>query len=443
MGNLVLFFVMVISMYLYSYILGGETSMIMVYMFLFSPLVSILLIFPVRNRIGVSIDAPSSEVEKGGVIRVNVQIENKSFMPLPFINIKFCEAMNFSMPYSSNEIVSLGPFQTKIVTMEYTAKVRGVGKIGVSGILLKDYINLFRISILKNCKDDRYTGEVTVLPRLINIKPTSKILLDSSGSLKQDDSGTASTGLYSWNGEPGYEFREYMAGDPLHKVHWKLSARNETLMVRKDEGRGISKKRLVLDPYMELLPKKQVYKTIYQLLLNSSTKYIKSDYGKTEDEVLILEEKTLEAILAVAHMSVKTGREVELWLYEDGKWNKYGITDGKTINEIQHRLASYKFTNIVIPDFSMRLPLNDIIEQEGRSRYMQSGESTVFTGHLDEALHKTIDSFSDYGIIVDTISIRSSVSKIRIANKEDKVFAHRQGNAWVLGTDDDIVDAFS
>ena len=439
MRNFVLFFVMIISMYLYSYILGGETSMIMVFMFLFSPVISILLVLPVRNRFDVSVDAPSSEVEKGGIIRVKVHIENKSFMPVPFINIRFCKAVNFSVQGPTDLIVSLGPFQTKTITMEYKAKSRGVGEIGVSGIWLKDYINLFSISILKNTDDNRYIGEVTVLPRLVNIKPTSKILLNSMESINQDDLGEASTGLQSWTGEPGYEFREYMAGDPLHKVHWKLSARNETLMVRKDEGRGLAKKRLVLDPFMETMQRKQTGKTIYQLLINSSAKSV-VDEDSIEDEVLKLEEKTLEAILSVAYIAIKTGREAELWLFEKGKWNRYGITDGKSINEIQHRLASYKFISDVPVESSKRLPLADIIEQEGKNRYMRGGESTVFTGCLDETLQIAIDGFSEYGVVVDIVSIKSSVSRSKITKKD---FSRRQGNSWVLGTDDDITEAFS
>jgi uncharacterized protein (DUF58 family) len=39
----------------------------------------------------------------------------------------------------------------------------------------------------------------------------------------------------------GYEFREYQAGDSLHKIHWKLSAKKDILMVRKDEAEVFEK----------------------------------------------------------------------------------------------------------------------------------------------------------------------------------------------------------
>jgi len=440
MRNLILFFGMVVFMYLYSYILGGESSMVMVYMFLFSPLVSIILISPLRKRIITSVDVPAYEVEKGGVVRVNVRLENKSFMPIPFINIEFTQPVNFRLSGTYNHITSLGPFEKKVVTMEYTAKSRGVGEVGVSGIWLKDYINIFRIPLSINDDEEKVTGEVTVLPRLVSLKPTSSILLGSSESFKQEDSDTANMNLFSWNGEPGYEFREYMPGDSLHKVHWKLSARNETLMVRKDEGGGLSKKRLFLDSYIKPVQKKQDIKTFYQILFGFSPKNKEKNFSNMEDDILMLEEKTLEALIAVANTSVKTGSEVELWLYENEDWNKYGITDSKTINDIQYRLASYKFSNISNLDSSKRLPLNEIAEDEGKSRYLKGTQSMVFTGNLDNALYKAVESFADYGVIVDVVSIKS-VSSGKV-NNEEKI-ANLRGDSWVLGTDEDISEVFS
>lgn len=440
MKNWFLFFIMVVFMYLYSYILGGETSMVMVYMFLFSPMVSVLLIIPFRKKIGVRVDMPPFEVEKGGSIRINVNLENKSFMPLPFVCIEFCKAVNFNVPDSYNIVVSLGPYEKKVVSMEYTAISRGVGEIGVKDIWLKDYINLFRLSILKNSEEDRVTGEVTVLPRLINLKPTSKILLGTSESIKQDDSETTTANLFTWNGEPGYEFREYIPGDPLHKIHWKLSAKNETLMVRKDEGRGISKKRLILDPYIKPAQKKK-NNTIYQLIFGTNPIHTEENSDNLKYDILALEEKTLEAILAVANTAVKTGREVELWLFEKGKWNSYGIKESKAINEIQYRLAAYKFENSPISDFLKRLPLKEVVEDEGKNRYFKSLESVVFTGCFDNVLYKAVEGFAGYGVIADIVLVDGNHSDN--PSTSDGNFAHGKGSCWILGVDKDISEVLS
>lgn len=437
----ILFFTMVVFMYLYSYILGGETSMVMTYMLLFSPIVSGLLVIPFRKKVLVYVDIPFYEVEKGGVVRVNVRLENKSFMPFPFISLEFCEAVNFKISETYNKIISLGPFEKKVISVEYTAISRGVSKIGISDVCLKDYINLFKLSILKNSNEDRFAVEVTVLPRLVNLKPTSKILLGSEASIRQEDLSSPSMNLLNWNGEPGYEFREYMPGDPLHKIHWKLSARSETLMVRKDEGRGISKKRLILDPYIKTEQKKQTVNVIYHLLLGVPPIHtVKNSDNKDEDR-LKLEEKILETLLAVAHTSVKIGREVELWLFEGGKWNKYEINDGKTINEIQYRLASYKFEKLPVSDFSKRLPLNEVVGNEEKNRYLKGTESMVFTGNYDNALYKAVENFAEYGIVVDTVLVDNYHSNIRGHNAEGS-FINQQGNYWVLGVDEDISEAF-
>ena len=89
-------------------------------------------------------------------------------------------------------------------------------------------------------------------------------------------------------------------------------------------------------------------------------------------------------MLAVAHMSVRTGREVELWLYENNNWNRYALLDSKSVNEIQHRLASFIFSKDITMDFTKRLPLEDILEYEGRSN-IQGAESPQFLRLYDEA----------------------------------------------------------
>ena len=61
-----------------------------------------------------------------------------------------------------------------------------------------------------------------------------------------------------------------MPGDSLHKV-LKLSARNETLMVRKDEGEDFQKS-VCLDSYIKPVQKKQDNKTFYQILFGFSPK---------------------------------------------------------------------------------------------------------------------------------------------------------------------------
>lgn len=441
MMSWILFFAMVVFMYLYTYILGGETSMVMTYMLLFSPIVSGLLVIPFRKKVLVYVDIPFYEVEKGGVVRVNVRLENKSFMPFPFISLEFCEAVNFKISETYNKIISLGPFEKKVISVEYTAISRGVSNIGISNAWLKDYINLFKLSILKNSDEDRFAVEVTVLPRLVNLKPTSKILLGSEASIRQEDLSSPSASLLNWNGEPGYEFREYMPGDPLHKIHWKLSARSETLMVRKDEARGISKKRLILDPYIKPVQKKQTVNLIYNLLFGVPPIHSVKDDSSWDEAILNLEEKILEALLAVAHISVKTGREVELWLFEEAKWNKYEINDSKAINQIQYRLASYKFEKDPVSDFLKRLPINEVVESEGRNRYLKGTESIVFSGNDDSVLYKAVENFVEYGIVVKTVLVDNKNYDNIYGHKAARSSINQQGDYWVLGVDEDISEA--
>ena len=243
--NFIVYFFMIIFIFLYNYIFGGESSVTILYALILMPLISILLTYPVKSRIEIFFRILSRELEKDGMTSVELTIKNKSIFPAPFIIISFIEALNLSISHPSNISIFLGPMQSKTITVEYKAKYRGVAKIGVKDIVLKDYMGFLKYSLLKDIKEKQNVGEVVVTPRLIHIKPNNKIF-KSSDNIKQDAEETTNS-LLTWSGEPGYEFRQYIPGDSLQKIHWKLSAKNDTLMVRKDEGSGVAKKLLIID----------------------------------------------------------------------------------------------------------------------------------------------------------------------------------------------------
>lgn len=414
--------------------------MLMLYMLVLSPVVSAILTVPLKRRIHVSIEVPSPvEVEKDGIVKVSVHIRNQSILPVPFVDITFIQAVNFELSGLPNCKISIGSLQTKTVTMEYRARRRGLAKVGVNSVVLRDYLGFFRFSLLEGMEEYQHVGELMVLPRLFNIKSNSKIMMGSGQAHIPDDNGEASTGVLSWTGEPGYEFREYMPGDPLHKVHWKLSAKKEALMVRKDEGRGIPGKRLILDSCITVPEIKQPGRENYLWKVRSKTKQ-----NDSNEEVLIREEKILEALLAVAYLGVKTSRDMEVWLLENGCWMRHLVTDRKDLNKLQHRLAAYQFVDAESFDSIDRMPLTHMLENRGKGRNFSGGEVIIFTGSMNELLMNSMDGFIHYRMTVDMVFIKDSGGSNESGAQTGEVIpVLGQGNLWTLSADEDLVEAFS
>lgn len=250
MSEIATFVSMAILIFVYTYLIGGRASMLMLYMFLLAPAVSAVLTFVIRKNVDIGILIPKTEIEKDGIIKVEVYLRNKSFLPIPFVDIVFNEGGNFTLSDSSIIRVSLGPYKRVTVSMEYTARYRGAAEVGVKRVELRGYLGVLRLSLLKN--DDKYDNlrQVTVIPRMFSIRTSSKILM-ISGELPTTSEGLeGKASIISGSGEPGYDFREYEPGDALHKIYWKLSAKRDIFMVRKDQRPDMQKKYLVLDPWM-------------------------------------------------------------------------------------------------------------------------------------------------------------------------------------------------
>lgn len=431
MIKFIVYFLIVAFIFLYNYILAGESSMLMLYTFILTPILSMLFTYPAKSRLEFFFQIPNKELEKGGIINATLTIKNKSIFPAPFIRISFIEALNLSISQPNNISVFLGPMQKKSINVEYKAKYRGVAKVGIKDIVLKDYIGFLKFSLLKDLKEKRNIGEVMVTPKLVHIKPNNKIFKNSGNA--NEDAESISNNILTWSGEPGYEFRQYMPGDSLQKIHWKLSAKNDTLMVRKDEGSAMAKKLLIIDPYIN--SGKKVKKQKRHLLKSEE------DENQNVDEVLMIEEKILEAALAIANVNVTFGREIDIWLLEEDKWHRHIITDTRSISSLKYKLAQFEFKRSLESKTLNRVPTVDVIVQSGEKQNLKIGDVFIFTGTEDNLLANEINKFLNYGTSVNVVMVESF--KDNESRKKDILYSNIMlENLWVVDIKEDLNKIF-
>lgn len=431
MRNFIVYITMGVVLYLYSYFLGGDNTMLMLYMLIFALLISIILTIPLKGRIEFSIDAPTVEVEKDGVVKVNLHIHNKSILPIPFMDISFIKSHNFSNLSSTDIRLSLGSRMKKTISFEYFALTRGVSKIGVDSIFIKDYLGFFRINMTKGMDLSKMWGEVTVIPRLYSINLNSKIMQNTSLALMPEDSSMTTNNMVITNGEPGYEFREYVPGDPLHKIHWKLSAKKETLMVRKDEGRSIPKKCLIVDPCLVKAAESEKGNFIARLFNRPKI--------QQSDDTIFIEEKILEAVLAVAHGTVSTNSESDIWFYEEGQWKLFSVREKKNIGEMQNIFAAYNFVENKDVPGDIRLPVRNLMEQKKNSRNFGGGEVIIFTGLVDDKLMEAVGQLNFNKYYVNLVAVKNIENDNRSRVKIDQT---DQGTIYEIPMGMDLSEAF-
>jgi hypothetical protein len=431
MRNFIVYISMGVFLYLYSYFLGGDNTMLMLYMLVFALFISVILTIPLKGSIVVSIDAPTIEVEKDGVVKVKLHIHNRSILPVPFIDVSFIQSQNFAIASPSDIRFSLGSRMKKTISVEYCAKTRGVSRIGVESVYIKDYLGFFRINLTKNIDLSKMWGEVTVIPRLYSINLNSKIMQNTLLALMPEDNNVTTNNMVFTSGEPGYEFREYVGGDPLHKIHWKLSAKKDILMVRKDEGRGIPKKCLIVDPCL--------IKPVEGEKGNFITRLFNRPKDEKNEDIIFIEEKILEAMIAVAHGTVSTNSESDIWLYEEGQWRLYSIREKKDIGEMQNRLAAYDFVDKNDLKGDLRLPVRGLMEQKRNSRNFSGGEVIVFTGFVDDKLMESVGQLNFNKYYVNLVSVKNMGDAENLRVKIDQT---DQGTVYEVPMSMDLSEAF-
>ena len=107
------------------------------------------------------------------------------------------------------------------LTLPVVATYPGLLKISVSRVYIKDLMGFFRLK-----KNVEQTAELSILPRAVTDIAYEKTALEQ-GMLESEESSKRGNDFSDVQ-----EVREYIPGDKLMSIHWKLSAKRDILMVK-------------------------------------------------------------------------------------------------------------------------------------------------------------------------------------------------------------------
>ena len=131
---------------------------------------------------------------------------------------------------------SINPCKRSDRTLSFTIDAEHVGEYhyGISEIVLRDFFSIFVIK--KTCKQ---AFTLLVLPEIRKIKaPALRIA--------QEGQSTRNHSQEDFNAPD--DVRSFLPGDALKRVHWKLSLRSQSLLVRKYESPTPNDTLILLDP---------------------------------------------------------------------------------------------------------------------------------------------------------------------------------------------------
>ena len=165
----------------------------------------------------------SKTTAKNTSFPVQLCITNKSIFPVgkAEVHIEYYNIFNNQI----NEFEMLVPIQarnTHRVTFQLSSKYCGILKIRSAYINLYDPLRIFRFRTGKNI-----TAEIAIMPEIHEI----------NGSISYTDRESEESSIFSENtagDDPSevFDLRDYVTGDKLNRIHWKLSSKKDDLIVK-------------------------------------------------------------------------------------------------------------------------------------------------------------------------------------------------------------------
>lgn len=201
----------------------------------------------------VDIDNPSLKIKKRDTFNYTVTVTSKLPISLSLVEIKMKKQEYLANTGKDICISTVDDRNPAKISFEYRGNVFGEDILDIEYVALRDFMGICLIKL----KVDECISKIQTLPEYKEIAYDKSILQLSNYAADFDDSEEVTGTLQSVTGFPGYEHREYMPGDSLKRVNYKLSAKKEKMLVRLDEPVATMRQGVVLsnissgDRYMD------------------------------------------------------------------------------------------------------------------------------------------------------------------------------------------------
>lgn len=208
--------------FIFALYLGNVAAMVMFLLLLFIPLGSAVVNLLIRNHLEIQVEAGIS-VQKGAQGTFLLQLQNQSVLPMICMRclVQMENRLNGEI-CEKNVFTWLRPKETRQFLLQTGSHYCGRIQISVPYVQLYDYFGV--LGIKKRCD---VTGTVTVLPETFDME-----LHLVPAPNRADDSEIYSQERPGMDLSEIYQIREYVAGDSLRQIHWKLSNKFDRLIVR-------------------------------------------------------------------------------------------------------------------------------------------------------------------------------------------------------------------
>lgn len=218
---------------IFTQALLSKVSHIFFWFMLILPVLLLLYTLVARVALSVSMLSDTATTGKDTPYTYEFRLENHAPLAFPFIEAMISIPQSNGVRCTERTVrLAMAPLSGYHMKNTVRFRFRGTYDIGVRCFYVYDFFRLFRVQV-----PIESTTTVYVLPRRLSV---DEMLAQS---VSDSTARTVLSPLVVDKLEVS-DIREYRAGDPLKSIHWKLSSKAETFMV-KEYNTGTSNQTIV------------------------------------------------------------------------------------------------------------------------------------------------------------------------------------------------------
>ncbi len=263
---------------IYIYFDGGFVPYTLFYIVLLLPVISFIYTVIIYNTFKFSESKDKREYQKGEFLDYSLKIHNATPLFIPYFTVYMHMEGQMLIQGMKTEHLTMKPFSYKEFHFNVPIQFRGRYKIGISYIEIRDFLNLF--AFLYKMGETKF---ICVYPRLLPLEDLNVPYMRIS------ENEYISRQINAGNSEVN-NIRDYVYGDSLKKIHWKLSSKYNKWMTK--ETSASSEKE-------------------FWMIIN---------FGEIDgdpEEVLRIEDRTIEVLVSLARLFLSKGIVLKMCFFRN------------------------------------------------------------------------------------------------------------------------------
>lgn len=356
---------------LFTLFLDGIGGAFFMAALILAPVLSLLLALSAKKSVTCSLRTDICSPDRGDSFTLTLTVAKKGFMPTSFVTVRLYlpENIKTAQPDSYRFAFGFGRSEAS-VDLRCEAALWGKPIISAAEVRADDLMGLFGLPIPADPSETQC--RISISPRLADCNIRSDFMKQITEATAFDDSEETTADTAVTNGTPGYEHRKYIPGDSLRQINWKLSAKRDELLVRKNEGIKGSPQTLILD-------------------MSHGSSALAPTAPEGVSPVLYAEQLLLEGILSVSRHFCESALPCRLFVRFGDMWECVEFQGIGDVEALRFRMTELSFG----APSGERLP--DISSEH-------IGSAVVFTANPDPYLSARLDEITAQGGSAKTVA---------------------------------------